>query len=88
MLQTSRHLHVIPLYQPDDELSDIFSWPHGRVYMDPQAAEPGGELLQAPIVSPAEARRRPGGATGGGRTPARRAGPGPAGPLAALPSGG
>ncbi len=32
--------------------------PHGRVYVDPRAAEREGDRLRAPILSPREARRR------------------------------
>jgi len=36
LTQTSRHLHVhvIPLYQPDDKPSDIFSWSEGVYVAD------------------------------------------------------
>ncbi len=38
LLQTSRHLHlhVIPLYQPDDKPSDIFSWSEGVYVAEPE----------------------------------------------------
>ncbi len=32
--------------------------PHGRVYLDPRAATPEGDVLRAPRLSPAQARRR------------------------------
>jgi len=32
--------------------------PHGRVYIDPRAADREGDRLRAPILSPSEARRR------------------------------